>query len=94
MEQILTDHPFIKWQCFGSEEGVLVNFPAFQLSDDCSGYDPRFRPWYVQTATPEPNDVVLVIDASGSMIGNRIEVAKDAAVTVLKNNEPQGQGKY
>lgn len=89
MKQILLDHPFIKWQYFGSEEGVLINFPAFQLSDDCSRYDPRFRPWYVETATPEPKDVVLVIDTSGSMIGNRIKVAKDAAVTVLKTMNPR-----
>jgi len=89
MRQILIDQPFIKWQYFGSEEGILINFPAFQLSDDCSGYDPRFRPWYVETAIPEPNDVVLVIDTSGSMSGNRIEVAKDAAVTVLKTLNPR-----
>lgn len=89
MKKILNDHPFIKWQYFGSEDGVLTNFPAFQLSNDCSGYDPRFRPWYVETATPEPNDVVLVIDTSGSMSGSRIGVAKDAAVTVLSTMNPR-----
>lgn len=89
MKKILNDHPFIKWQYFGSEDGVLTNFPAFQLSNDCSGYDPRFRPWYVETATPEPNDVVLVIDTSGSMSGSRIQVAKDAAVTVLSTMNPR-----
>ena len=77
MQQILLDYPFVKWQYFGSEEGMLTLFPAFEDDAPCPSYDPRFRPWYVETATPEPKDVVLVIDTSGSMITALMNVAKE-----------------
>ena len=32
----------------------------------CGAYDPRVRPWYTNTVSP-PKDVVILIDASGSM---------------------------
>ena len=47
-----------------------------------------FRPWYVSTATPEPKDVVLVIDTSGSMKYGRMEVAIKAAQTVVNTLSP------
>lgn len=83
MKQIFDESPFIKWQYFGSEEGMLTLFPAFADKALCSGYDPRLRPWYVEAATPEPKDVVLVIDTSSSMGTNLMNVAKEAAKTVL-----------
>ncbi len=52
-----------------------------------------FRPWYVETATPTPKDVVVVIDTSGSM-GVRyggstlMQIAKEAAKTVLDTLNP------
>ncbi|KAJ7392146.1 hypothetical protein OS493_013518 [Desmophyllum pertusum] len=81
--------PSIKWQYFGTEEGMLANYPAFEDTADCKSYDPRFRPFYVETATPEPKDVVLVIDISGSMRGDQIIVAKEAAKTVLSTMNPR-----
>ena len=89
MKDIIQQNPVIKWQYFASEEGMLSNFPAFDDTADCRSYDPRFRPFYVETATPEPKDVVLVIDTSGSMYGNRITVAKAAAKTVLSTMNPR-----
>jgi len=89
MKDILQQYPVIKWQYFGSEEGMLANFPAFEDTADCESYDPRYRPFYVETATPEPKDVVLVIDTSGSMSGNQIVVAKAAAKTVLSTMNPR-----
>ncbi|KAJ7382932.1 hypothetical protein OS493_031707 [Desmophyllum pertusum] len=89
MEQMLNDFPFIKWQYFGSEEGMLTVFPAFEDKATCPGYDPRYRPWYVETATPEPKDVVLVIDTSGSMSTTLMNVAKEAANTVLSTMNPR-----
>ena len=89
MKQILLDYPFVKWLYFGSEEGMLTLFPAFEDQAPCPSYDPRFRPWYVETATPEPKDVVLVIDTSGSMLSALMNVAKEAAKTVLNTMNPR-----
>lgn len=89
MKQILLDYPFVKWQYFGSEEGMLTLFPAFEDEAPCPSYDPRFRPWYVETATPEPKDVVLVIDTSGSMTTALMNVAREAAKTVLNTMNPR-----
>ena len=89
MKTISQNYPVIKWQYFASEQGVLANFPAFEDKASCGSYDPRFRPFYVETATPEPKDVVLVIDHSGSMTGQRIIVAKEAAKAVLRTMNPR-----
>ena len=89
MIDIMRQYPVIKWQYFASEEGMLSNYPAFEDTAECRSYDPRFRPFYVETATPEPKDVVLVIDTSGSMHGDRIVVAKAAAKTVLSTMNPR-----
>ena len=91
MKKNLEDQPSLKWQYFGSEKGLTTQFPASK-STDCSTYDNRFRPWYVETATPVPKYVVIVIDKSGSMsFGNRISVAKDAAKTVLNTMNPRDE---
>ena len=89
MKSILSDHPFVKWQYFGSKQGVLTIYPAFHITSGCSGYDPRYRPWYVETATSEPMDVVLVIDTSISMKGSSFNYAKGAALTVLNTTSPR-----
>nr|XP_006815782.1 PREDICTED: VWFA and cache domain-containing protein 1-like [Saccoglossus kowalevskii] len=82
----------LKWQYFGSEEGIFTIYPA-SLIDDCANYDHRFRPWYVEAATPEPKNVVIVIDTSGSMANlhsgkSLINIAIDAAITVLDTMNP------
>jgi len=83
------DNPVIKWQYFASEQGVYWNYPAFEDKADCRAYDPRFRPFSVETATPEPKDVVLVIDHSGSMNPSRMTATKEAAKTVLNTMNPR-----
>ena len=87
---ILKEYSFIKWQYFGSEKGVMTNFPVFNDSAPCDGYDPRFRPFYVETATPEAKDVLLLIDTSDSMEGN-MKIAKEAAKTLLDTMNPKDQ---
>ena len=89
MKAIAKTYPFIKWQYFGSEEGMLTNFPVYFNENDCSKYDPRYRPFYVETATPEAKDVVLIIDTSASMIGEKLVIAREAANTVLDTMNPK-----
>jgi len=89
MKKIAADYPVIKWQYFASEQGMYWNYPAFEDKADCRAYDPRFRPFYVETATPEPKDVVTIIDHSGSMKGARMRAAKEAAKTVLSTMNPR-----
>ena len=91
MKDIYRQYPFIKWQYFGSEEGVMTNFPVYDDKDPCTKYDPRYRPFYVETATPEAKDVVLVIDTSASMTGDNLRIAKAAAQTVLDTMNPKDQ---
>ena len=91
MKEISRLYPFIKWQYFGSDEGVTTLFPVYNDKDECSKYDPRYRPYYVETATPEAKDVVLVIDASASMVGEKMYIAKESAKTVLDTMNPKDQ---
>ena len=88
MKKNLEEQPSLKWQYFGSEKGITTQFPASK-SGDCSSYDNRFRPWYVETATPIPKHVVIVIDKSGSMGTSLMKIAKDAAKTVLDTLNPR-----
>ena len=92
MKANIKNYPFITWQYFGSEEGVMTNFPVFEDSgEDCSKYDPRIRPFYLETATPEAKDVVLVIDTSASMIAQKRKLAIESAKTVLDTMNPIDQ---
>ena len=88
---ILNDYPFIKWQYFASQEGVYTSFPAYDDTNPCGRYDPRVRPFYLETATPEAKDVVLMIDTSHSMIGDKMKTAQEAARTVLSITNPRDQ---
>ncbi|ELU16027.1 hypothetical protein CAPTEDRAFT_193020 [Capitella teleta] len=91
MKENLHLYPSIKFQYVGTEEGVTTVYPRFK---SCSStYDPRFRPWYVEAATPESKDVVVVIDTSGSMsnpYSSRVlmDIAKEAANTVITTLNP------
>ena len=91
MRDIHIKNPFIKWQYFASVEGVYTGFPVFDDLAPCNLYDPRYRPFYVETATPEAKDVVLVIDSSASMTGKKFTIAKEAAKTVLHSLNPKDQ---
>ncbi|XP_015763531.1 PREDICTED: VWFA and cache domain-containing protein 1-like isoform X1 [Acropora digitifera] len=90
-KSILHDDPVIKWQYFASQEGVYTSFPAYDDTNPCGRYDPRVRPFYLETATPEAKDVVLMIDTSHSMIGDKMETAQEAARTVLSITNPRDQ---
>ncbi|XP_077994463.1 VWFA and cache domain-containing protein 1-like [Glandiceps talaboti] len=92
MKTNFQQNPSLKWQYFGSEEGVFTVYPAHAMHS-CDSYDNRFRPWYVETATPDPKNVVIVIDRSGSMDEDYegrtlMHIAKDAATSVLGTMNP------
>ena len=77
---------YIPSSFFGAADGVYRTYPARQ-SEDCSWYDPRKRKWFV-AASSGPKDVIVVLDASGSMSfglppNTRMELAKSAAKEVL-----------
>ena len=83
----------VRWQFFGSQEGIYHNFPALKYPD-CSSFDNRVRPWYVQGISPEPKDIVIVIDRSSSMTETHggktlMEIAVGAASTVLDSVNPK-----
>ncbi|KAL7479043.1 hypothetical protein ACHAW6_008953 [Cyclotella cf. meneghiniana] len=68
---------------FGSFAGSFRIIPA-RHSETCGDFDPRYRPWFT-AASSGPKDVVIVIDVSASMDDyNRMELAKEAASTVVK----------
>ena len=72
-------------------EGVLTSFPVHDDSVPCGEYDPRYRPFYVETATPEAKDDVLVIDSSVSMTDKKFTITKEVAKTVLDSLNPKDQ---
>ena len=59
----------------GTSLGSFRAYPTFRQVDpetnECTDYDPRFRPWYV-IATSGAKNVILIIDVSGSMSAGRI----------------------
>jgi hypothetical protein len=70
----------------GTNLGAFRSYPSTRQidyeTDSCTDYDPRFRPWYA-TATSGAKNVILLIDTSGSMYGERLTLAKDAATNVV-----------
>jgi uncharacterized protein with von Willebrand factor type A (vWA) domain len=46
-------------------------------------YDPRYRSWYVGATTGSKN-IVIILDQSGSMEGDFISMARNAAISVVE----------
>jgi Mg-chelatase subunit ChlD len=46
-------------------------------------YDPRVRPWYI-AGSRGPNNVIMILDVSGSVEGLRLEFMKAAAKRVVE----------
>lgn len=66
---------------FGSSNGVFRRFPA-KHTEECWAYDPRSRPWYADASSPS-KDVVIVIDRSRSMNDTNLQLAQEAAITII-----------
>ncbi|KAI8511661.1 hypothetical protein Bbelb_107610 [Branchiostoma belcheri] len=97
MKSNIHDMSWATWQYYGAKEGEYHQFPKNDRS--CEGNDHRFRNWYVSAASPKKKNVVIVMDVSGSMReppgpeeNNRLNLAKQAALTVLDTLTPRDWG--
>ena len=73
---------------FGSQTGAFRIFPGRPSSkcspfSEYSDYDPRRRPWYV-AASSGPKNIILVVDTSYSMKGDRLKVLKEATTRIIE----------
>ncbi|KQS62708.1 voltage-dependent calcium channel subunit alpha-2/delta-3 isoform X3 [Drosophila erecta] len=88
LDQIFRDNykndPTLSWQFFGSSTGFMRQFPASKWRKDVPVdlYDCRLRSWYMEAAT-SPKDIVILMDGSGSMLGQRLDIAKHVVKTIL-----------
>ena len=60
--------------------GNLNNLSSADDSVDL--FDCRGRPWYAQSSN-SPKDIVIIIDLSGSMVGQKIAIAKIATAALI-----------
>lgn len=88
LDQIFRDNykndPSLSWQFFGSSTGFMRQFPASKWKKDVPVdlYDCRLRSWYMEAAT-SPKDIIILMDTSGSMLGQRLDIAKHVVNTIL-----------
>ncbi|XP_068702669.1 voltage-dependent calcium channel subunit alpha-2/delta-3-like isoform X2 [Montipora foliosa] len=79
------DDPSLLWQYFGSSDGVYRVYPGFKWQDPSENdvFDNRRRGWYIQGSS-SPKDIVLLLDLSGSMAGQKLAIVKLAAMSLLE----------
>ncbi|KAK3601586.1 hypothetical protein CHS0354_027831 [Potamilus streckersoni] len=79
----------LKWQYFCSSDGFFRIFPGLtwprrnkKNEGDTDLFDCRMRSWYLQAATC-PKNVVILVDASGSMKGLRMAIARSTVHEII-----------
>ncbi|KAK2553320.1 Voltage-dependent calcium channel subunit alpha-2/delta-4 [Acropora cervicornis] len=78
------DNPSLLWQYFGSSDGVYRVYPGFKWRNEGQDvYDNRRRGWYIQGSS-SPKDLVLLLDLSGRMAGQKLAIVKLAAMSLLE----------
>ncbi|KHN85660.1 Voltage-dependent calcium channel unc-36 [Toxocara canis] len=78
----------LAFQMFCSESGFMRYFPAASWiwdnkEDQLDLYDCRSTEWFINGATLSKN-VVIMLDLSGSMLGQRFEIAKQTVEAILE----------
>ena len=66
---------------FGTQEGMFHISTDWQWGS-CGSFDPQVYPWYI-AASSGPKNVILVLDASGSMLGQSLELLMKAAICIV-----------
>jgi hypothetical protein len=80
--------PELTWQYFCSQTGLYRVWPGHKWEypeDDTEKldlFDCRVQNWYIR-ATSSPRDVIILIDASGSMTGLKKSIAIQTVETIL-----------
>ncbi|XP_025423406.1 voltage-dependent calcium channel subunit alpha-2/delta-3 isoform X3 [Sipha flava] len=75
--------PRLSWQYFGSTTGFMRQYPAMEWPNKpVDLYDCRMRPWYVEAAA-SPKDILILVDNSGSMMGQSKIIARHVINTLL-----------
>ena len=80
--------PELTWQYFCSQTGLYRVWPGHIWeypegdTDQLDLFDCRVQNWYIR-ATSSPRDVIILIDASGSMTGLKKSIAIQTVETIL-----------
>ncbi|CAG0894167.1 unnamed protein product [Darwinula stevensoni] len=78
----------IKWQYFASPSGLYRRYPIQRWPDgegndiEPDVFDVRWQPWYLATAS-SPKDIIMLIDTSGSVHGQVLQLLKLTAKMLL-----------